>query len=665
MKYYIYLFFYFLSFFAIADTPVPVNAGPSNITELYKMIAIGSKIEALIKIPINSIIESFKSIANRSVANDAVTIFKAIFLIDIAYTLANQYLEGEIKQIPSTFVVKAFFYSCFISLLNNARILGMISEMMQALFSSLGGYSIDYSWLNDGNYGHVFEVVSNGGILTKIDELFIETFKNVDGYNVNGLQVLFFLIGLFVVGLILYVMAIKLLFGVLIKCLEWSIGMPIAFLMLAGKGNPATEEFFSKGIRYIYTTILDFAVTFACLNIGITLLESVIKGMSKDQTLAGTLIGLFNMVISMSILKKLVSSSEMITAALASGSPTFHAGMAGGILSNMANMGTKMSKTFASTPKAMGAGIINRIKGGTFKSGFASSMLKDSKNVLNGISGEFKHSTDEGLNLKKIQSERINKLTGEVEKYQKNVVSSKTVKRDNHLANAWDEHKQAAEEHREHRVNLRNFEKKYKISDKQMQKMGFYTENEKNMFMNFYEELDKNKKEYEKYGVEYPKMSSKDANLDRKNLQKMSKELDKRKMEENLFNGEIQLRTSSNSDLTKNMKEIFSHANNSDGRISSLNTWLNKGFENIKEFSFEDFKDAYLQHINEINSNPKLSIGVKKNQIKKSIGFLKNNLENFNANKESIFDIDNEYYEKNIDEFNNSFNSLIDFTNKI
>lgn len=596
LKIFIIMFIIFLISLSFAAETIPVTASQTDILDLVK---IGKMIEGLLTLPLKNI-ENKLALISRPTATIAENIFISLFILDTANTIANQYLEDSIEKIPTTFVVRAFFGSCVLALIHNGLIFGIMSDVMKALVKGVNN-APDYNWFADGQehtvLSHLVSGTVNGsGPLGQMDTLFNSLLMKVDILHVDSLPQIFLIGAIIVLMVRLYIQAFKIVCGMLIKGLEWCIGLPVALIFLGLKGSKVTEEYFDIGIRYIYRTALDFTITMLCISIGAKILTEEISPTSLNGT-GSSLIAVLDITIAFSIWKTLLFGAETLISGISSGSPAFTAAHAAGIVSNFASAKGGIGKMAASLPMAVAGGIINKAKGGTFSGGALKSLGNDVKNVgVKLASSEAWKNTDTGMT-------QVQKM-GEDGKM-KTVWATGDAHSTEGLHHVMSDAKTIADSKKaaiERIKQVDKFEKKHGITEDMMKKMGHHTQHQRDVFMNKHAKIFENKNDLDDFGIKTTELNKKGKVID-KSLFDIQREIAQNKVDATKINSNAQKSKSANSQLTKQMEKSLQHMDNNSDKTALLKTWLKSSQDDPINFSEEKFSKNLNNIISNINNS--------------------------------------------------------------
>lgn len=592
-----------ISFVFGADT-VPVNTTSTSVLDL---VGIGKLIESFMLIPFKAIETKMSVIGGRKTASIAENIFTVLFMLETTYTLANQYLEGAIEKIPTTFVVRAFFGSCVLALIHNGLIFGIISDVMTALVKGIGN-APNFSWFADGNFNTVISSLTKNGPLSKLDDLFNGILNSLDVLHIDNIGQLALILCVCCLMTKIYIEGFKIVLGMFIKGIEWCFGLPVAMIMLGLKGSKITEDYFNTGIRYIYGTALDFTITLLCIDIGGVILDQAVKDNTNAEGFTESLITIISFLIAFAIWKTLLFGAETLIGGILGGSPAFTASQAAGIISNLASAAKSVSKGGLTPVRAGVAGIISKANGGTFMGGAMKSLGNDVKGYGIGLaSSEGWKNTNEGM-------KKIEKFDAEGKRHE--VWATGDASETSGLKHVMADSKKIADSKKAHinRVkDVMKFEEEHNISEQMMKKMGYHTVAQRDDFMNRHTKLTNMKQDLDDFKVQSKTINSKGKSVSR-DMFEIEKDLAVQKQDFTSMNTQAQINKSENSNLTKQMLDSFNHMSNSDEKAAVLKTWLKSGQNDPLNFSMNKFNDSLNKTIEQIK-NSNVSEEVKNNQL--------------------------------------------------
>lgn len=606
--------------FSFASDTVPVN---TTSTSTFDLIGIGAAIEKILLIPFKNIEDKMTIIGGRKTSSIAENIFIVLFMLETAYTLSSQYLEGSIEKIPTTFVVRAFFGSCVLGLIHNGLIFGIIGDIMTSLVKGIGSPP-NFSWFNDGQFNTIITSLTKNGVLTRLDTLFNNVLTALDILHIKNIGQLALIVCVCSLMVKIYIEGFKIVLGMFIKGIEWCFGLPVAMIMLGMKGSKITEEYFDIAVRYIYRTALDFTITIVCIDIGSLILTEAVKQNTTEEGLTGSLITVFSFLIAFAIWKTLLFGAETLIIGISSGSPAFTAAQAAGIISNLASA-AKSSANLGLTPVRAGvSGIISKARGGTFTEGALKSLGNDVKGFGVGLaSSDAWKNTNEGM--KKIQKIDEN---GRV----KEVWATGDANTTSGLNSIMSDYKNISDSKKRHinRVkDVNKFEEKHKISEAMMKKMGYHTVAQRDDFMNRHNKLTEMKQDLDDFKISTTQVNSKGKSINRE-ISDIQKELAEKKQDATIMNSTAQINKSSNSALTRQMEDSLLHHDNSDDKIAILKTWLKTSQKDPINFSIQKFNNNLDKLTTEIKYSS-LPQDVKNNQLNKLKNMLVNAAEDPNS----------------------------------
>ena len=368
-----------------------------------------------IKTFIESISNLFDPVWNKILSaskNYLIPIFKALFLLDAAYTIAKAYLEGNYKGIATNFVIKSFFYSTLFSFLSNMYYFSIPAEIISKI---LGTEQINFN---------------NENPLTALSKIYLEIFapwdKAValpisvakDAYDtVNSLNLvgvifcLFLLVSCIIVAIIGYLVLLLVSFGLLMKAIEFVIAVPLSVFFLAFKATKVLNSYAETSINYIITAIFDLSILLLVAKIG----DKIINSSPVNGSFIDFAVKLFPLLIYATIIKiapkigsgimsgkpqvgvndvaNFVSTAVLAATtggAIAIGSVAGVSGAAGGIAGGVKGLanGEGMMKGAISGAKSgatKGMNLASKVSGGQINAKNVANQAQ--KNILNHLNG--------------------------------------------------------------------------------------------------------------------------------------------------------------------------------------------------------------------------------------------------------------------------------------
>lgn len=577
-----------------------------------------------------------KAVNSIQVGDKALKLFKAIFFIEVIVVIANFYLNQQYNSIVPTLVVKCFFYSAIAPLfVGDTNLMVMLADIAKTLTggqSSTTFASVNFDWFNDGSQSSVFNSTQNG-LWDSLDK-----FASV-GYNSilsdTSWSKYLVLFAYVCVMFFIYIIVFKIAFGILLKCFEWVIGTPIAFFMIAAKGHSTVDHFFSRGVKYLFHTILDFCILMALMKFGGDLVKAVVDSYSVGSE-SGTVVGGIILIFSLVVWSTAVMNYESIVSAISMGSPQFSSGTASGLISTASGMGKAISTGGASAVKAGITGVAgiktvyegyknrtsqvekekgnvsgwDRVKavGGGLKDG-GWNVAKDTTKIAGGIGKQVKTelTTDRkrGLTTTKKPVKEINKLTGKEETIYKDFTTGTSNALNQELI---DNSHQWIKNRAGNIQQYRKFKKENNIGLRDIMKMGLYSPKEMQDYMNSAHDMIQNiNTDLQKYNINTRKVGRNGYVGKIKTIPELKRELEIAKSEAEEIGHNTQKFVASKSEFSKFYNKSLQMTNNIDEKINVLNNWLKEGSTDFKNFDFNGFNKQLDNLIKITSSNPSYS----------------------------------------------------------
>lgn len=631
------LYIIFIAIFTAISIGANVPAVGANDVPLSGVdINIGQVIEYFIS---TNILEIFnKIIPSQSFSATAIKLFTALFLIDYMHCIAVAYMQGNYNSLVTTTCIKAFFWIAVTTAFKTSPVDGSpyffaIPKELVSSVTSMPVGAVNWTWFSDtGAHNAVTEVMQKG-ILTQVD-----TFVNsVSNSLVNNPG--FFKKGVFVVWILFLSMTFRYIYwpflsisiGLMVKAFEWAIGLPIAFLMLAGKGHPQGEEYFNLGIQYIFYVALDFAIIMGIFAFGYQVVNQISTEMATTGTFGATVIGCFKIYFAILMLSGALLHAESIVAGIAGGAPKFTNAMGGSVLaiaSSLAKSGNILSPI-----GAIKSGINSKNNGGNFFQGFKDHVMEKTfgkveidengvrkRNYEKSLVGEIKGNTFNNLGSGyKVQEKKItvtDKITG--------LKKQKKVEYFGHSNSSggqyFDQFNQWAHDKKTEEIQMKNFEKETGLSKKEMLRMGLVTKDSRDLFMKHHGQFKGMYEKLDSYGHKTHHLNVKTGGKAIKTMAELQKQHEDAKFNaENVFNSMEHKHYSSNSSQTKSFQNSLKYSNgNIKLQMKVLDDWLKEGSTNMKEFSINDYrKSLKMVEQNIVQSKSQKGLAYFKQHIEK------------------------------------------------
>lgn len=604
------MFVFLMMFYKSSSADVPQGTGGKPIVSASSG---GSDIDAT-TIHIGSSIEDFFSehlttplknkLTNKSYAQTAIKLMTALFLLDFMMCMGTAYLKEDYNSLVPTFVMKSFFYIAVKTGLEGGSFLLIISGIVEkavVLPAGSGSASLS-SWFRDGLFANAVTASTKNGVLTQVDTLVSTVWKSfVDaGFWDNYVWVVayFFII----ISLFLYGIGLILMLTMILKCFEWAIGLPFAFVMLAGKGHPLGDQYATTGAKYIFYVAIDFLVFMSLFAIGSQLVTGIVSDMVLAKDVTNSMLGIVQLFTVATLWWFLVMNTESIVAGISDGAPQFSSAMAKQAIAMGKMLSSAMSKPTSMVTNAGKAMYNAKVNGTSMMAAATKSVAKDTfgkitkdrdgnikfdtKGSAMGIMSDlFTKDTSKGLRWDNKTEQVTDKKTG----ITKNVTKKVSSYQDGGLGNFIGEHKNKIESSISESQNFNKLMTKNGTSLTKMRGLGLNSREHQLQYLNNFNEFERVHSEITKYGGQPHTQNGK-----LRNIQDMKKEItDLKEKAENNFNSMPQRAYSSSSNLTKEMKKGLNvQSGNQAGQVEVLKNWLNEGLKNPTEFSKDEFKNS-------------------------------------------------------------------------
>lgn len=350
-----------------APAPVPVDAASLPSVEIFIM---GTKIKTLFDDHIVKLFKPIYSVIYGNSMHYVVDIFKALFMMDIAYILSKCYLEGNYNGIATTFVTKALFGSLAIAFVSNPNYFyGIPSDVATVAF---GGQSAPVNF----NVKTPIEIMSDviaglfkpwdkavRSVLTAANDAYKEVQKTSnEGWNslnpfagfFESLMAIITFYSSVVIGFLGYIIILLACFGLILKGVEFCIALPIAVFFLAFKATSITNSYSETALKYIITATFELSLLLLIANLG----ETLITGNGSPTGVFELLGCLFPLFLYVTLIKVAPS----IGSGILSGSPSVKMSDAGKFLET-AMLAKAMATAMPFMVMGGGGAIMGAIKG--------------------------------------------------------------------------------------------------------------------------------------------------------------------------------------------------------------------------------------------------------------------------------------------------------------
>lgn len=306
-----------------ADAPVVPSVAP---------FIMGTKIKSMFDTHIVNLFKPIYSIIYSNSINYVPKIFKALFMMDIAYILSKCYLEGNYNGIATTFVTKAIFGSLALAFVSNPNYFyGIPSDVATVAF---GGQSTPINFNSKTPIELMSDVISKlfnpwdksvTSVLTAANEAYIAAQKgNFITSFFPKLMALITFYSSVVVGFLGYIIILLACFGLILKGVEFCIAIPIAVFFLALKATSVTNSYAETALKYIITATFELSLLILISNLG----ETLITGNGSPQGIFDLIGCLFPLFLYVTLIKVAPS----IGSGILSGSPSVKMSDAGKFL---------------------------------------------------------------------------------------------------------------------------------------------------------------------------------------------------------------------------------------------------------------------------------------------------------------------------------------------
>lgn len=326
---------------------------------------IGEEIQAFVTGTVMSAIKSAYTTPDLTAAVKNIAI--GLFLVDFSYAIGTQYLSGSYKDMIPTVALKGFFIICLTTALSDGSggkpyIFSIIEDLVSiAAGSNAGGMG---SWFTPKNNSVLTEFVNNFGLLKQWDTAvnkISDQFLAMDGFFSNGIFLIW--AAVMYVCIRIYLEFIKMFLGLLIKSVEWAIGLPFAFLMLAGKGHPQGDEYFNTGMKYIYYVALDVMCLWATFNFGSTIFGTTLTAFTNAPAGVGAVKPLLSLLVCIVLWFLMIKMVDQLVSGIAGGAPAIPSNQGASVLSVGRALGGSTTKVFGAAGKIGTAIAVGGYKG--------------------------------------------------------------------------------------------------------------------------------------------------------------------------------------------------------------------------------------------------------------------------------------------------------------
>lgn len=616
---FILFIFFIIPYYIFAENVPAVGSGDSIVQA--GDITIGHSVETLLTTTVLSKLS--EAIPTSNWIPVVIIIFTALFFMDYIYSIASCYIQSDYSAIVPTTVIKGFFFIAVTTALSASP---SGSPYVFAIIKDIASYSVhiigspmSWAWFDPQHANDAIVQVNQNGVLSSLDKM-VTTVSNSMLDNPEfwtSFVWIVWVVFMVIMFRFVYFEVLKLVLGLAVKTFEWAIGLPIAFIMLAGKGHPQGDEYFNIGMQYIYYVALDLCILVGMFQFGSDLITTLSDSLATSATFGATMFGLLQLIVAITFWLGAVLNVESIVSGIAGGAPAFANNMGSSLLA--IGKGIVGSTSTAVAPiTALKAGITNRLNGGTFLGGIGTHIKnttigqsktdKDGNktwdttgSIIGDAKSQFTSNLKKGFETSEVTIEKTDPITGikhQVKQKHTGVASSELGQHVGQIAGKITAIKDRSNEYKK-------FEEEHGISKKQMMEKGLTTEKSRNLYMKNIESFKDIDEKISSYGASASKIHKKTGKAQVRNINDVKEEL--RELEgkaNNEFNSAAQKNFSKQSGMTKEMKKTLNtHSNNTDSQIKILQSWLNEGTKNMKEFSVHDFRNAVKDVSNNLIKN--------------------------------------------------------------
>lgn len=548
----------------------------------------------------------------------AINLFIALFIFDYMQCIATAYLQGNYNSIVATTAIKAFFFIAVKTALVGDYVFLIPKEIMESAVK-IKGEPVDFSWFSIENTKSVITSANSNGLLSQIDKMVTsvsDKMLNAPDFWSGAVWAAWFVF-MSISILFIYKEALKLVVGFACKTFEWAIGLPIAFLMLAGKGHPEGEEYFRLGMQYIVFVAIDFAVLMGMFVFGREIVLTTISGMNGDSSIE-TIITTIQVIFVVMLWVMAVLNVESLVAGIAGGAPAFKNNMGSSLVAAMgaiknaaltpttmiANVGSKAINSGVQGKgffRGLGAGALESVIGAK-KIGEDGKMTWDtSKSIIGAAIGGLDKDLTKGVVSKEIEKSVIDPVTGKEKK-----VKSKTLTTgSNSTGSKIDSYNQKNKASNDKKEKYRKFQSETNISQKDMWKMGLDTEEKQMTYMAHHDEYVELDKKLQTFGDNGYVVNAKTGHQQLVRMSDLKETLKQHQKDAKEVPGSnSQVKFSRQSDMTKKaQKDLASFSGNTAAQMKVIKNWIEDGKSDIQSFSSRSLKDATKQLASEMIKN--------------------------------------------------------------
>lgn len=326
----------------------------SNKGPLF-VFTLGATIASVFDTALSTISSSI-SRAMGSKGDVVLKLFITLFIIETAYTLVSQFVEQKFEAIISTLMVRCFTGVLVYTLLDGFLIMDIISEITSKIMSlpsaapsQYGSFAPLASWFQDGETSKVLFAVTKpllvadsllNAVSQNINDLKAGTLDFIGAFAIMLIQLCLYIV-LWICSWIIYIIAAKLALGLLLKTIEWSIGVSASLIGLAGYGSELTKQYAETSMGYLIAVAIDYTCTILMFSIALAVLDAGTTMSAGDTgTFSQGINVLVGMVMSFILFAALNNIGPEIAAGINAGAPNVTQAHAGALASAAGTFGS-------------------------------------------------------------------------------------------------------------------------------------------------------------------------------------------------------------------------------------------------------------------------------------------------------------------------------------
>lgn len=343
-------------------TPEQVKAAQDQIDAYNKanhgplfVFTLGATIAGLFDKSLTAIKTSISN-AMGSKGDVVLNLFIALFIIETAYTLVSNFVEQKFESIVSTLMVRCFTGVLVYTLLDGFIIMDIISEITSKIMTlpssapaQYGSFEPLSSWFKDGQTSNALFAVTKpltvadnllNIVSNQINDLKAGTLDLVGHFSIAFTQLILYIV-LFICSWIIYIIAAKLALGLLLKTVEWSIGVSASLIGLAGYGSELTKQHAETSMGYLIAVAIDYTCTVFMFSIALAVLDAgTAMSTGNSDTFSQGINILLGMVMSFILFAALNNIGPEIAAGINAGAPNVTQAHAGALASAAGTFGS-------------------------------------------------------------------------------------------------------------------------------------------------------------------------------------------------------------------------------------------------------------------------------------------------------------------------------------